>query len=238
MSRSSHEIRKQEERVRLSIITVCFNSERTIGDTLKSVAGQDWEDFEHIIVDGASTDGTMVIVEAHRHSRLRTVSEPDSGIYDAMNKGVALARGDYVQFLNSDDFLLRPDALSLVAARVEASGADCIFADTQFVAGVEARHGGRYYSARDFDLWWLRIGAMPPHPSAFMKRELMLKLGLFDTRYRLAADFDLIARALLREHASWTTLPCALVAFRSGGISTAGLSSNPWPACSCCFASP
>lgn len=212
--------------MRFSIITVCFNSERTIGDTLKSVAGQDWPDFEHIVVDGASTDGTMVVVEAHRHARLLTHSEPDQGIYDAMNKGLHLAKGDYVLFLNSDDFLLRSDALSLVAARIAETGADCVFADTQFVIGLEARTGARFYSARGFKLWWLRVGAMPPHPSSFMRRDLILRLGGFDTRYRLAADFDLIARALLRERASWTILRCAIAAFRSGGISTAGMSSK------------
>ena len=143
-----------------------------------------------------------------------------------MNKGLSLATGDYVQFLNSDDFLTRPDALSLVASRIEESGASCVFADTQFVVGVEARPGLRLYSARQFRRWWLRIGAMPPHPSSFVKRELMLRLGGFDTGYRLAADFDLIARALLLEKASWTSLPCAIVAFRTGGASTAGLSSK------------
>jgi glycosyltransferase involved in cell wall biosynthesis len=212
--------------VRFSVITVCFNSEATIGDTLKSVAGQDWPDFEHIVVDGASSDGTMAEVEAHRHPRLHALSEPDGGIYDAMNKGLSLASGDYVQFLNSDDFLSRADALSLVASRIAESGADCIFADTRFVVGLEARPGARLYSARRFRRWWLRIGAMPPHPSSFVKRDLMLKLGGFDTDYAMAADFDLIARALLREKASWAALPSALVAFRSGGVSTAGLAAK------------
>lgn len=212
--------------MRFSVITVCFNAASTIGDTLASVAGQDWADFEHIVVDGASTDGTMAAVEAHRHGRLQSVSEPDGGIYDAMNKGLSLATGDYVQFLNADDFLMRPDALSLVAARIAESGADCVFADTRFVVGAAARRAARFYSARRFRRWWLRIGAMPPHPSSFVRRDLMLRLGGFDTSYRLAADFDLIARALIRADASWTALPCAIVAFRAGGASTAGLSAK------------
>lgn len=212
--------------MRFSVITVCFNAERTIGDTLESVAGQDWEDFEHIIVDGASRDRTMAVVASHRHSRMQIVSEPDAGIYDAMNKGLRLARGDYVQFLNADDFLVRPDALSLIAARLEAGEPDCLFADTQFVVGDEARIGNRLYSVGSFRRWWLRIGAMPPHPSSFLKRELMLRLGGFDTSYRLAADFDLIARALLRERAGWAAFPCVIAAFRTGGISTAGLSAT------------
>ena len=210
----------------ISVITVCYNSARTIGQALESVARQRFSDYEHIVVDGASSDDTMEVVEAHRHPRLSVASERDKGIYDAMNKGLARARGDYVQFLNSDDFLTGPDALGVAAAAMRESGADCVFGDTRFIVGDEARPGRRYYSVQRFRRWWVRMGVMPPHPSMFVRRDLLLKLGGFDTSYRISADFDLIARALIGEKASWATVPHAITNFRTGGLSTSGLSTK------------
>jgi glycosyltransferase involved in cell wall biosynthesis len=212
--------------MRLSVVTVCLNSAATIADTLASVEAQDTGDFEHIIVDGKSSDGTMNVVEAHRHQRLRWVSEPDHGLYDAMNKGFRMATGDYVIFLNSDDYFARPDALSQVIAKLRETEADCLFADTFFVQEGGRVLSGRKYSARGFRKWWLRVGVMPPHPSMFMRRELLEALGGFNTDFRIAADFDLIARAVLRAGCSWTTLPLAVTMFRLGGVSTSGLAAN------------
>jgi len=212
--------------MRLSVVTVCFNSAGTIADTLASVATQDAADFEHIVVDGNSSDGTMSTVEGHAHPRLRWISEPDHGLYDAMNKGLHMATGDYVIFLNSDDYFARPDALSWAVGRLRETGADCLFADTVFVQEDGRTLFGRTYSARGFRKWWLRVGMMPPHPSMFMRRELVEALGGFDTGYRIAADFDLVARAVLKAECSWATLPLALTRFRVGGISTSGLSAN------------
>lgn len=212
--------------MRFSVVTVSFNSGSTIGETLASVAAQDHGDYEHIVVDGASTDDTMAVVGAHAHGRLNAVSEPDRGIYDAMNKGLSLASGDYVLFLNSDDFFARPDALSLAAARLAETDADCLFADTAFVKADGVTPGNRIYSARRFRKWWIRIGIMPPHPSMFVRRQLLLKLGGFDTSFRISADFDLIARALLKEGGSWALMPVVITKFRIGGLSTSGLATN------------
>ena len=210
----------------LSIVTVCYNSGRTIADTLRSVAAQDFDDFEHVVIDGASTDDTLAVVEGARHPRLRVHSEPDSGIYDAMNKGLRRARGDYVQFLNSDDYLASGTALSVFADCARRSPADCIFGETEFVAATPRSRFARFYGTRRFRPWWLRVGAMPPHPSMFVRRELMLRLGGFDARYRYAGDFDFIARAMLREKASWVALPQTISCFRVGGVSTSGLASK------------
>lgn len=212
--------------MRFSIVTVCFNSARTIADTLSSVRGQSRQDFEHIVVDGGSTDGTMAVVNDFAHPRLRAVSEPDDGLYDAMNKGLGMAKGDYVLFLNSDDLLARADALALVAARLGEAGPDCLFADTDFVKADGVTRAGRLYSAKGFRRWWLRIGVMPPHPSMFMRRDLARQLGGFDTSYRIAADFDLVARAVLKAGCSWATLPVVTTKFRVGGISTSGLAAT------------
>lgn len=212
--------------MRVSVVTVCYNSAKTIADTLSSVAAQDAADFEHIIIDGNSSDETMRVVKAHAHSRLRWISEPDHGLYDAMNKGLRVASGDYVIFLNSDDYFARSDALSLALAKLREADTDCLFADTAFVREDGRMLSGRRYSARGFRKWWLRIGVMPPHPSMFMRRSLAEALDGFDTSYRIAADFDLIARAVLQAGCSWTTLPVALTRFRLGGISTSGPSAN------------
>lgn len=207
-----------------SVITVCFNSAHTIASTLSSVAEQDFADYEHIIVDGASTDDTVDVVRLHSSPKLRWLSEPDNGLYDAMNKGLRLAKGEYVLYLNSDDFLARRDALSLVAARLREVRRDCLFAETSFIKADGVTPANRHYSTRNFRPWWVRLGIMPPHPSMFVRRELLLQLGGFDTSYRIGADFDLIARALLREGATWATLPIVTTKFRVGSISTAGLS--------------
>ncbi len=212
--------------MRLSVITVCFNSVETIAETLVSVAAQDATDFEHIVVDGNSSDGTMRVVENHAHQRLSWLSEPDQGLYDAMNKGIRMATGDYVIFLNSDDYFARPDVLSRVGLKLSQTAADCLFGDTVFVQQDGRTLVGRNYSANGFSKWWLRVGVMPPHPSMFMRRELVEGLGGFDTSYQIAADFDLIARAILQRGSSWTTLPLTLTKFRVGGDSTRGLSAN------------
>jgi glycosyltransferase involved in cell wall biosynthesis len=212
--------------MRLSIVTVCYNSATTIGDTLRSVEAQQFEDYEHIVIDGASTDNTLDVVRSARHPRLQVHSEPDKGIYDAMNKGLFKAKGDYVQFLNSDDYLASSDALSAFAEAADQSDADCIFGETAFVNSAEHSKFTRFYGTGRFRPWWLRVGAMPPHPSMFVKRDLMLRLGAFDTSYRYAGDFDFIARALLRERARWIPLRKTISCFRVGGVSTGGVDSK------------
>jgi glycosyltransferase involved in cell wall biosynthesis len=205
--------------MKISVVTVCLDAGRTIGDTIRSVAAQDWPEFEHLIVDGGSTDDTARVVEALRHDRLRFVSGRDEGVYDAMNKGLRLAEGDYVGFLNADDFLAAPDALRTVAL---AAPADCIMGDI-WLLDAEGNPTRYVYSARGFRRWWLTIGAMPPHPSFYARRTLLLAAGGFDTRFALGADFDLIARLILRHGASWAVVPRFLTCFRQGGLSTGGL---------------
>ena len=205
--------------MKISVITVCYNAQQTIGETIASVAAQRWPDFEHIVVDGQSPDGTLAIVESHRHPRLRIVSEPDAGMYDAMNKGLRLAAGDYVGFLNADDFFSSDKSLSLVAQTAAATGADCILGDTAFV-DQQGRRRGRVYSSRGFKKWWLRIGAMPPHPSFYARADVLRRAGGFDTRYRIASDFDLVARVMLGGGASWARIGKVITCFRTGGLST------------------
>lgn len=211
--------------MKISVVTICYNAASTIGDTLASVAAQDWPDVEHIVVDGASTDATMSMVERYARPRLRALSEPDHGLYDAMNKGLARATGDYVGFLNADDYFARRDSLRLIAERA-LRGGDCIIGDTQFFDPQGHNGLNRRYSGRGFAPWWLKIGLMPPHPSFYAKRSLLLESGGFDTRFRIAADFDLLARLFLKHGASWSSIGKVITCFRTGGVSTSGRSSR------------
>ena len=211
-------------RVSISVVTVCFNAEDTIADTLASVAAQDWPHFEHILIDGGSTDRTHAIVEKLQHDRLKLICEPDDGIYDAMNKGLRHASCDYVGFLNADDFLASASALRTVAA-VGRGEIGCVLGDT----GLIDEHGipmAHRYSAAGFRPWWLTIGAMPPHPSFYARRDLLLEAGGFDTSYRVSADFDLIARLILKHAATWSVAGKTLAFFRFGGVSTRGIGST------------
>lgn len=211
--------------MRFSIVTVCWNSEATVTDTVRSVAAQDFTDYEHLIIDGGSTDGTLEAVRSVGNPRVRVISEPDDGIYDAMNKGLRASRGDYVLFLNSDDLLARADALSLVAAAADGN-VDCVFASTRMVAADGRTPAGRIYHATRFRRWWMNIAVMPPHPSAFIRRSTLLGAGGFDTSFRISADFDLLAKVVLRDRATWVALPEITTNFRVGGLSTNGFRTN------------
>ncbi|MCW3835395.1 glycosyltransferase family 2 protein [Sphingomonas canadensis] len=203
--------------MKLSIVTVSWNAAATIGDTLRSVAAQTGADIEHIVIDGGSRDDTMAIVGRFPHVA-RAVSEPDKGIYDAMNKGLALATGDAVGFLNSDDFFCRTDAAARIAAGLEASGADLVSGAVAIVARDDMARVRRHYRARGFQPWMLRFGHMPPHPAFYARREALVRAGGFDAGFRIAGDFELIVR-LFAGGARLHTLDETLVGFRDGGAS-------------------
>lgn len=208
----------------LSVVTVAWNAEATIADTMASVAAQDCDDFEHIVVDGASDDRTLAIVRDLATSRTTIVSEPDCGIYDAMNKGAALARGEYLGFLNADDFLVRTDALSRIA-QATAGIPDAVAAGAVIVDSARPERWRRSYSATHFRPYMLRFGHMPPHPGFYARTEHVRRLGPFRTDLRISADFDWMLRfhlAGLRQCA----IPETLVAVREGGASNNGFASR------------
>lgn len=205
--------------LKISVITVCFNSEATLERTLSSVAAQDWPHVEHIVVDGASTDGTLEILERF-HSRLSCVlSEPDNGIYDAMNKGIQKATGDVVCFLNSDDQYMHAGVLSLVARHMHDLAA--IFGDVVFFKKDEPERIVRYYRSKSFHPDRLAWGWMPAHPSLFVRREICKRLGGFKPTYRIAGDFEFVARLFTVRSIRYNYLPEALVKMQLGGASTA-----------------
>lgn len=212
--------------MKLTVITVCYNASATIAGTLISVAAQDWPDVEHIIVDGASSDNTLEVVARHSHASLKVISEPDQGLYDAMNKGVAAATGDIIGFLNADDFYCRIDALSLIARAFATTECAAVAAAIAIVRPAALSKPVRSYSAASFRPWMLRLGHMPPHPGFFVRRTHFLNVGPFATNYRIGGDFDWMVRFFLKHKMAALPLRETLVGLRQGGISTAGISSH------------
>ena len=209
--------------MKISIITVCYNSEKTIGDTLRSVFEQKYENIEHIIIDGGSTDRTLAVVATAGAHVAKIVSEPDNGIYDAMNKGIALATGDVVGFINADDFYPGPTVLAVVASAFESSGADCCYGDLCYVKQEDVSKTVRYWRSAPFTLGLFGRGWCPPHPTFFVRREVYKRLGGFDLSFKIAADFELMARYLEAAQITSLYIPQVLVKMRLGGTTNRSL---------------
>lgn len=209
---------------KITVITVCYNSAATIADALQSVASQTWPHVEHIVIDGSSTDGTQAVIESHGAGLARLVSEPDGGIYDAMNKGLRLATGDLVGFLNADDVFASSETLALIArAAIEAPQADAIYGDLQYVDKDHPDRVFRHWRSEPFKTSYLRFGWMPPHPTLYVRRNVMEAVGSFDTSFRIAADYDFILRLFSRPGRIFVYLPRVLVLMRTGGASNRSL---------------
>ncbi|MCM1522577.1 MAG: glycosyltransferase [Muribaculaceae bacterium] len=213
--------------MKISIITVAVNSSSTIADTMQSVLAQDYGDYEHIIVDGGSTDGTIDIIkrlEPLYQGKLRWVSEPDGGLYEAMNKGIAMAAGDIIGTLNSDDFFTSCHVLSMVSEGID--GVDAIYGDIHYVHPSNLSKCVRYYSSAYFRPWMMRMGFMPAHPSFYCRREVYERHGMFDPDFHVAADFELMLRLIFLNHISYRYLPFDMVTMRTGGLSNSGFRSH------------
>ena len=208
----------------VSVITPVFNSAATIIDCLNSISLQT-HPCEHIIIDGASTDGTLKLIQESPHMS-RLISEPDKGIYDAMNKGIMEVTGDVVGILNADDIYVDEHVIAKVAAVFDVLPIDALFADLVYVKPGNLNKVVRYYSGRKFTLSKFASGWMPPHPTFFVRRECYEKYGLFKTDYSIAADFELLARFLGKHRIRYHYLPEVIVKMRTGGISTRNLKSN------------
>lgn len=209
--------------MKLSIVTVAFNNASTIGDTLDSVAMQTHPDLEHIIIDGASSDGTLDVVRQHGKHAMRVLSEPDRGIYDAMNKGLALATGDLVGFLNADDMLATPDTATAIVAAAADPTAGAVCGDLVYVRHDRPDQVVRYWRCGPFTPSRLRFGWMPPHPTFYVRRSLLTQVGDFDTRLRIAADYDFMLRCLRLPAFQLAYVPQVLVRMRMGGASNRSL---------------
>lgn len=212
--------------MKVSIITVAFNSVKTIEDTINSVLSQDFPEIEYIVVDGGSTDGTVNIIEKYQDRISKWVSEKDRGMYDAMNKGIAMATGDVIGILNSDDVYMNTHVISELMALMEQQKAKVVFADLILVDQADDNRVLRYYDSGHFHPSKFKYGWMPAHPTVFVRRELYEAVGQFSTTYQIAADYEMLIRILAIQRARYAYLPRPVVRMRSGGASTAGLSRN------------
>jgi glycosyltransferase involved in cell wall biosynthesis len=203
---------------KFTIITAAWNSAGTIRRTLDSVAAQSWPNVEHLIIDGASPDGTAAIARAYPHVA-HVLSEPDRGVYDAMNKGLRLASGDIIAFLNADDHYAHADVLARVAELLKPED-DAVFADVSFFKPEQPTIPVRRYSSRFFRPDQIGFGWMPAHPSLFARRRVYDTVGHFKTDYRVAADFEWIARAFGVNGVQYRYVPEVWVHMQPGGIST------------------
>lgn len=207
----------------VTVITVCFNCATTLGRALQSVASQDWPFIEHIVIDGASTDDTIAIIKRHQASISQFISEPDQGIYDAMNKGLALATGDIVCFLNADDFYASTDVLSLAAKTIKSQQLDALIGDVGFFRADDCERTVRRYRSDRFTPQKLAWGWMPAHPALFMRRSIFERIGYFKTDYQIAGDYEHVVRAFSSGTLHYQHLPVVLVRMQMGGVSTTGI---------------
>lgn len=208
--------------MKISVITAVFNAAGTIEGTLLSVAQQTHQDVEHVVVDGASSDATLEIIARHRDKLTRFVSEPDHGVYDAMNKGIMLASGDVIGFLNADDLYASKDVLSRVGDIMERESLDALFGDVEFFRPKDPTRTVRRYRSARFSPDQIALGWMPAHPALFLRRRVYESYGLFRTDYRIAGDFEYCARIFRSNTLVYRSLPETLVRMRTGGISTSG----------------
>lgn len=212
--------------MKVTIITVCYNSATHIEDAINSVLEQDYADIEHIVIDGNSRDGTQRILEKYNDKLAYWTSEPDHGIYDAMNKGIKKATGDVIGILNSDDFYFDNQVISKVAKAFSDQSTEAVFGDLIFVDPKDLNRTVRTYSSKNWHPDKFSRGYMPAHPTFFVKREFYEKHGLFETDYEIAADYEMLIRLLYVYKLKYTYLPIKMVKMRRGGVSSNGIKSN------------
>lgn len=213
--------------VKLSIITATWNSAATLPYTLKSLQEQTSKEFESILVDGASTDSTLEIIKSSSVVT-RWVSEKDKGIYDALNKGISLAKGEYVGFLHSDDVFASVSSIKQMLDHIDICQPDAFYADLQYVKKDNISHVVRHWASGEFKYRKLRWGWMPPHPTFYMKKSLYEKFGFFDLSYNIAADYESLVRYLYVSKVVPSYLPEVIVKMRIGGASNRSLANIVW----------
>lgn len=212
--------------VPITLLTASWNSAETIGDTLRSVARQSYPAIEHIIIDGASLDDTLAVVKRDGAHVAQVVSEPDKGIYDAYNKGIKLASHDIIGFINSDDFYAHGDVIAEVMAAFAADpGLEAVHADLVYVDLDDTNRIVRHWKGRDCNEKWLRRGFIPAHPTVFLRRSVYDRVGLFNTSFRLAADYEFLLRVFCVHKVKARYLPRIWVRMRVGGATGGNIAS-------------
>ncbi len=209
-----------------SIITVVYNAVDTVGCAIESVLSQQYPNLEYIIIDGASSDGTVEKVQEYASSVSRVVSEPDNGLYDALNKGIDMASGDVIGFLHADDWYVHGEVIGNVARMMEEEKSDALYADLQYVKQKDTSKVLRHWRAGEFSRNNFLSGWMPPHPTFFVRTEKYRDYGGFDLDFTSAADYELMLRFLFRYEISCSYLPDVIVRMRSGGTSNKSIANR------------
>ena len=205
--------------MKISVITVMLNSEATLLDNIQSVNAQTHPDVEHVFIDGASTDRTVAIVKSNAQKPHILISEPDDGLYNAMNKGISLATGDVVAFLNTDDFYADNDILSKVSQIFKTQNVDAVYGDLVYVSSSDTNKIRRYWKSGSYQEGAFLKGWLPPHPTFMCKKEVYEKFGVFDTNLKISADYELMFRFIQRYKIKMASLPQVMVKMRTGGRS-------------------
>lgn len=225
-----HKEKSKAKGMKISIVTVTYNSDKTLRDTIESVLKQDYKDLEYIIADGLSKDETVSIIKEYEpkfNGRMKWFSEKDKGMYDAMNKGIKMATGDVVGIINSDDFFHRTDIISKIAKTFEQDKSiEAVYGDVRFVNDSDLDKTVRYYSSKNFAPWRFRFGFMPAHPSFYTYKHNFEKYGYYQYDYKIAADYELLTRFLYSNKLKSKYLHLDFMKMRTGGKSTANLKSN------------
>ena len=209
--------------LKISVVTAVYNRVDTVAEALQSVRSQTWPSVEHIVIDGGSTDGTLSVLQAHSRSLDVLVSEPDKGLYDALNKGIGRASGDVVGFLHADDRFEAVDSLARVAAAFDDPDVGAVYGDLVYVQEKDPAQVVRYWRAGSFDPGSLGRGWMPPHPTLYVRRAIYERIGGFDTRFHISADYESILRMFGHGGVTPAYVPHVLVRMRLGGMSNRSL---------------
>jgi len=212
--------------MKVTIVTTTYNSEKFLRDCIESVISQDYPDIEHIIVDAQSTDGTISIIKQYESKIARWITEKDNGIYDGINKGMAMATGDIIGILNSDDMLASKDVISNIVKCFEEHKVDSIYGDLVYVDQQNIRKVIRYWKGLPYKRYRFHYGWMPAHPTFYLRRDLIKELGNYETHYFTAADYEFMARYLYRHRISACYLPMLIVKMRVGGLSNRNIMSR------------
>ena len=208
---------------KVSIITVCYNSSKTIEDTIQSVINQTYSNIEYIIIDGLSTDNTLEIVNKYQDKIAKVVSEKDAGLYDAINKGIGLATGEIIANLNSDDFYIDNNVIADVVAKMEKEKSHTLYADLYYVEAVDTNKVTRNWISGAYKKGMFFKGWMPPHPTFFVRKSVYNNYGKFNLELKSAADYEIMLRFIHKHECSISYLPRVVVRMRVGGVSNISL---------------
>lgn len=209
--------------MKISIITVCYNSAKTIHETINSVNTQTYQNIEHIFIDGLSSDNTVEIIKQNSKRNNLIISEKDKGLYDAINKGINNARGDIIGILHSDDFFHSPDVILDLATKIQKKNLDAVYGDLLYVSETNPKKTVRYWKSCVFSPNLIKRGWMPAHPTLFLKKEVFKNHGSYDLKFTISSDYDFMLRVLKDDTIKFGYLPRVVTNMRIGGASNKNL---------------